>query len=184
MTAAEHDLPAGQFNIRALIREVSASADDLNTSKIAAEVDRRIAPEGRDEALRQALPYVVRACLQNARNRTAIRPESGASDENVRLLNRPPRSWKVAGLRAHGEYWRKALAERYATEGANEGKRLADLTRDDLLYNIRIREDAARRSAAKALQLRGLLDLVTRYDVAHVGDLPESVLAQTLVSVA
>lgn len=52
------------------------------------------------------------------------------------------------------------------------------------MYNIRIREEMARRSAAKALQLRGLYDLVLRHDVQRVRDLPDGVLASILSDAA
>jgi hypothetical protein len=177
------------FNLTDIIREVVATASDLNRDKMIAEVAQQIKPEDRDEALRQALGPVIDTFLTKYRRHTAIRTDNDQMAEGTEgavrdLAPRSNRSAKVASIRQYGDYWRRALQEPYAVDVRGSRKRLADLSRDDLLFNIRTREDLARRAAAKALQLRGLLDLVTRHGVARVGDLPEAVLAETLVRAA
>jgi hypothetical protein len=176
------------FNLTDIIREVVDTASDLNLDKLVAEVAQQIKPEDRDEALRQALGPAIDRFITKYRRHTAIRTDNNRTAEGTEgvvreLRARPNRSAKVDSIRQYGEYWRKALEKPYAV-APGVRKRLADLTRDDLLFNIQTREEAARRTAAKALQLRGLLDLVTRHGVARVGDLPEAVLAETLVRAA
>jgi hypothetical protein len=165
-----------EFNLHELIRQVCAETADLNLHKIANEVDARIRPENREAALRQALPRIVYEVARGPRRGTRVQDDGDGATELDR--KRSARSSKVAGIR---EYWRKALLELHSVNGVGDLKRLADLTRDDLLFNIKAREEVARRNAAKALEFRSLLDLVTRHDVERVGDLPEDVLAVTLV---
>lgn len=169
------------FNLRAVIRDVCDNAVDLNLHKLVAETEARIRPEDRHAALLQALPLVVDDVIGKIRTHTRISTDAGeragdAQDELQR--KRSARSSKVSGIREH---WRRALLEMHSVNRSGDLKRLGDLNRDDLLFNIHAREEVARRNTAKALQFRGLLDLVTRHDVERVADLPEPVLAATLV---
>lgn len=164
------------FDLRALVRDVLDQADDLDLDKLVNEVDQRIAVGDRDTALRQALSEIVRDVVRGSRNHLSIVTSTGARERARPVADRPSR--KVAGIR---DYWRKALMAEYSVGTPGTLKRLADLTRADLMFNIESREKIARASAAKALELRALLDLVVRHDVVTVGELPESVLAATLV---
>lgn len=167
------------FDLRALVRDVLDQADDLDLDKLVNEVDRRIEVGDRDAALRQSLPAVVRDVVRNGRSHLSIVADTGAQERTRPAADRPSR--KVAGIR---DYWRRALTAEFSVDNAGGIKRLAELTRADLVFNIESREKIARTNAAKAMELRGLLDLVTRHDVETVGELPESVLASTLVRAA
>ena len=169
-------MSVSEFNLRDLIRQVCEASVDLNVQKIAVEVDQRIRPEDREAALQQSLPTMVYEVAHKMRGNTRIQHSPAGGDELQQ--KRAARSPKVAAIREH---WRRALLELHSVDRAGGMKRLADLTRDDLMFNVEAREEVARKNAEKALQFRFLLDLVTRHDVATVGDLPESVLATTLV---
>jgi hypothetical protein len=138
------------------------------------------------------LPEFVAETLRSTRKNTAIRPSNAAPEQAstapppktaplapVRHL--PARSSKVAGIR---EYWRKALAEWYSTDGKGGRAMLASLNREQLMFNINRREVQARHCMAQAVQLRGLFDVMVRHEVQHVGELPEAVLAQILTPAA
>lgn len=181
-------LPTATFSLNALIRRVAFSASSANVEKVADEVMRLIPVEDRDEALRQALTTVVRHELCTTRRSTTLAVGNAAGHGETtgpiphgHRPQRPGRSWKRDGIR---EYWRKALTEKYSIDRNGNTVALADLTREQVLFNIAAREKLAATTAARALQLRGVLELMERHDVARVGDLPESVLAAILVPVS
>lgn len=167
-----------EFNLRALVRDVcDEQSGELSNDKIAHEVLDRISPDDYVDALRQSLRFAVMEITHGWRLRTTIRATDADESTVVPIGPRPSR--KVQAIRAAGDVWRKSLEERYAI-GNGVTAPLGDLTRDQLLLNIKVREEQARSSAAKALQLRGLHDLCERHDVARVRDLPEQVLASIL----
>lgn len=165
-----------EFSILKLIREVYDEAGDLNIHKLVADVDARIRPENRDQALRQSLPTMVHEVVHKLRSDTRMGSQTGAESDDL-ARKRAARSPKVAGIR---EYWRQALLAAHSVNRSGDLKRLGDMNRVDLLFNVQAREEAARHNAAKALEFRSLLDLVTRHNAETVGDLPENVLSATL----
>ncbi|MGD9749691.1 MAG: hypothetical protein AB7W59_01730 [Acidimicrobiia bacterium] len=163
-------------------------ADVINVEKVATEVQHRVPAADRDDALAQALTYMVRHVVARGRVSTEIRAENATAYETVQhapaespAAPKVGRSWKRDGIR---EYWRRALTERYSIDRNGNLLPLGKLSREQVQFNIVAREEQARRSSAKALQLRGLLDLMVRHDVDQVADLPEQVLASILVRAA
>jgi hypothetical protein len=127
----------------------------------------RIAKADRGEALRVALRELVRQVSGQTRH---LAPATEAA---------PPktgRSWKVTAIR---EQWKRALEESY-TVGDGQRARLAELTREELLLNVREREQMAAANLAAAARLQRLADLLAEHSVARVGDLPEDVLRDVL----
>lgn len=167
------------FSLTALIAQVCDESDVVNVEKTAHEVATRIRPADVRTALDQALPVVVRHWITGPRRATQIR--ATADGEAAVLTPQPGRSWKRDGVREH---WRKALTEKFSIDRKGNVVPLAELNRVQVQFNIDTREEFARRASARALQLRGLLDLMVRHDVHRVGDLPESVLAAVLVRAA
>lgn len=177
-----------EFNLRALTLGLLRSASEVDQSKVAAELLGVIEPRDREAALAQALPAYVRHQVLQLRKNTAIRAEDARTAEVVtasagrgKLRPLPTRSAKRERI---AQWWRRALEEKYATATPGIVKSLGDMGRDDLLFAIQSRERYAQRTAAKALELRGLLDLLERHEVARVRDLPEAVLSAVLVQAA
>jgi hypothetical protein len=171
-----------EFNLQALTWELLREPGEVERSKIVAELLNRIKPADRDEALAQALPAFVSLQETKFRRRTSIEPDNVQTAERVGDVRRlPVRSAKRERI---AEWWRHALEEKYATATPGVLKSFGDMDRDDLIFAIRSREETARRTAAKATALRGVLDLLERHEVARVRDLPEAVLAAVLVKAA
>lgn len=62
----------------------------------------------------------------------------------------------------------------------SDWKFLGDCTAADLDYAAQLREDHARRNAARAGQLRKLAELLDEHQVATVGELPSTALSDAL----
>lgn len=171
-------MPDG-FNLRALIRDVADSSTIADPATLADEVARRIGPKQRADALAQALPTVVQHVV--SRDRAQVTP----GGQRLADAHRGPSargSSKVAGIR---ETWRRMLRDRIAVGPARDDwKFLADCTATDLQFAAEIREEHARRNAARADQLRELADRLARAGVATVGQLPDSDLGAALGAAA
>lgn len=189
MTAPMLDTFSLGDTVRAVLAE---QIGETSLGKLCAEVSAAIAPEHREDALRQALPQFVAMLLRDSRKGTAIRPSNVTPEQAIDepesnpqplapVRQLPARSAKVAGIREH---WRRALGEWYSIDGKGGRAMLASLNREQLAFNINGREVQAQRCMAHAVQLRGLLDLMVHHDVQHVGELPETVLAQILTPAA
>ncbi len=164
------------FDLRALIREVCDNSTMADPATLAKEVSRRIGRNQQREALDQALPLVVQHVV--SRQRGGFVPEQRGGGGNAA----PSRSRKVAAIR---ETWRRMLRDRIAIGPAvSDWKFLGDCNADDLAYAAAIREDHARRNAARAEQLRNLAELLTAHGVATVAELPEPALAASLEAAA
>lgn len=161
------------FDLRALIRDVCDSSTMADPVTLAKEVARRIGRNHQREALEQALPVVVQHVV--SRRQPIAVPEQ-------RAPSAASRSRKVASIR---ETWRRMLRDRIAVGPAvSDWKFLGDCTAADLAYAAAIREEHARRNAARAHQLRDLADLLTEHGVSTVSELPEPVLSASLQEAA
>lgn len=165
------------FDLRLLVREVCETVDSADPRQLVKEVSGRIAHEDRDTALEQALHVVLLQAV--ARDRHHISPgaqgQSGAPAPSA-AGGSPSR--KVASIR---DAWRQMLRDRISVgPDPSEWKFLADCTAVDLDYAASIREEHARRTAARAAQYRQLAELVTQHGVSTVGQLPSSVLGEHL----
>lgn len=185
-------MPDDGFNLRMLIREVADSSTIADPARLAEEVARRISSRDRAAALEQALPTLVQHVVSRRRvslDMTDAFPahtpapgssSGGAVSEAHSAAQRP--SSKVAGIR---ETWRRMLRDRIAV-GPERGdwKFLGDCTIADLQFASSIREEHARRNAARAEQLRDLADRLGKSGVETVGQLPDSDLGDALGAAA
>lgn len=164
-----------KFDLRSLVREVCDNSTMADPSTLAKEVGRRIGRNHQREALEQMLPMFVQHVV--SRSRGGFVPEQrSAEPSNI------SRSRKVAAIR---ETWRRMLRDRIAVgPSVSDWKFLADCDADDLAYAASIREDHARRNAARAEQLRELADLLAEHGVETVSELPEPVLSASLAEAA
>lgn len=161
------------FDLRALVREVCDTSTMTDPATLAKEVGRRIGRNEQRAALDQALPLVVQHVI--SRRQPIAMPEQ-------RSAATPNRSRKVASIR---ETWRRMLRDRIAVgPDTSDWKFLGDCTAEDLAYAAAIREDHARRNAARAQQLRDLADLLAEHGASTVSELPEPVLSASLQEAA
>lgn len=173
------------FNLERLIRAVAAEGKSADPLEVAAVVHRRIHCLSRDEALRQALPHLVRAEFRRS-----------APLSYLPLTDSPSGHWSIEAhstVAAGGTPSRKVAAIRNWFEAAKRSpltgadgtaKFLIDCTVFDLVAAAERREDHARRTAARAGQLRALAALLAEHDVNTVGDLPDAVLYSALSEAA
>ena len=125
------------LNLRALVREVSASSLIPDPSQLADEVYRRLPESDRDAALQQSLRQFVRQVMSEERMQTHIGSPAG-----------PGTSAKVQGIRDH---WQKALRNSLNV-GEGVWKFLGDCTAADLMFAADQRREQASRNRAKAAQ--------------------------------
>jgi len=157
------------MNLRELVREVLDSADTPDPGAVADEVMRRIPPDEYETALRQTLRSFVR--LMSAERRSATR-----ITEPRRAVESP----KVAAIREH---WRKALRDSVHV-GDAAYRFLEDCGFDDLMFAAQERRTLAKQNLDRAGQYEALAQLLIRYGVETVRELPEDVLATVLVRAA
>lgn len=166
------------FSLRDTIREVVAEQSTTNPGEMARMVMARIPREHVVAALASCLTRTItdmlgdqhrRAMdeLESAR-RSPVRPQVGSS--------------KVAGYQALGEKWRTALDTLLPT--ADGRKRLADCTRDDLMFAAEQRRELAAANMAAAARYESYAALLATHSVLRMGDLPETVLAEELQAAA
>lgn len=162
------------FDLRALIREVCDTSAMTDPATIAKEVRRRIGRNQQGDALDQALPLVVQHVISRRQPIAVPEQRSVAPTSN--------RSRKVMSIR---ENWRRMLRDRIAVgPDTSDWKFLGDCTADDLAYAAVIREEHARRNAARARQLRDLAGQLAEHGVTTVSELPEPVLSASLQEAA
>lgn len=167
------------FDLRALVRDVCATSMIADPTMLAKEVNRRIKRTQRDAALEQSLRIFVQHFVSLNRNSSGV--QSGNGDQR-RVDAGGSTSRKVAGIR---DSWRRMLQDRISVGAdSSDWKFLRDCTALDLDYAATLREDHARRNAARAKQLRELAELLTAHGVATVGQLPEGILAPALSEAA
>jgi hypothetical protein len=156
------------FNLRALVRTVTAETTSPDNWLIAKETARRVPPDHIDAALVEALAEYVRHF------QTTLRPRgfggtSGGGNANS------GKSSKVAAIRAA---YRRLLEAPYDT--ATGQKYLGDCTAEDLIFIADGLEEQARQNMAKASGFRGLSVVLGERGVARLRDLPDDVLVQHL----
>lgn len=154
------------FNLRALVRETLATTPASDPREIASAVFVQIPTNQRAAALVDCLVSVVREVIGSQRPHNQPEPSPGAK----------PGSWKVKGIR---EEWARYLDTRWHV-GEAQWKRLADCTRDDLLFAAHERRVNAERNIAAATELEGLADLLAEHKVHHVAELPEDVISKAM----
>jgi hypothetical protein len=158
-------------NVRALARTVITTSPAADPAVLAAELLDRIPAGSERLVLEQCLRDVVRQVIHDSR------PSMLVPDAST-----PNKSWKVQGVR---DAWQRALRDLYHVgPDASDWKRLADCTRDDLLFAAAERREHAARTLAKAEQLDRLAALVAEHGVERVADLPGPTLAITLADAA
>lgn len=157
------------FNLRALVREVSREAHEPDTQLIAKEVARRLPPEHAEAVLVDALSEYVRHYLTTARPRllTATTPTGNTNSG---------RSSKVRGIR---DAWRRYLDEA-AYDTATGQKWLGDLDATDLVFVADGLERKAREQMAKSARFREMSAALAEHEAERVRDLPDAVLAEFL----
>lgn len=153
-----------ELNLRAMVREVCDTSDYPDPAMIAKEVNRRLKKTERDAALELVLPVFVQNVIGQMRMGHSHAP--------------PKSSRKVSSIR---EAWRRVLRDRINV-GPEPGdwKFLGDCGADDLTYAAAIREEHARRNAARAEQYRRVAELLDEHGVPFVKDLPDHVLGPVL----
>lgn len=155
------------FDLRKLVRDVCENSTVADPAALAKEVDRRIKRQERDSALEACLPLYVQRELGQMRMATH-RPAPAT----------PQSSRKVQGIR---ETWRRMLRDRINVgPDVADWKFLADCTAEDLAYAASIREEHARRNAARAEQYRQIAELLEEHGVDTVGELPDTTLGSAL----
>lgn len=175
---------ADEFDLRTLTWGLLGRSGEIERSKIVAELLREIEPGDRESALEQALPAYVALQETKYRRDTEICASAASAAEDVKVGKLHPLPQRSAKRERIAGWWRRALEEKYTTATPGVLKSLGDMDRNDLLFAIQTREEAAARTRARALALRGLLDLMERHEVSRVRELPESVLSAVLVKAA
>lgn len=157
------------FDLRALVRDVLRASEQPNPDWLVEAVLARV-PEGEmAEALRQALPSIIREAAARERSANPIAPSSS-------MPTKAPGSWKVQAIR---EEWQRALRNRIHV-GPGDYKFLGDCTYDDLLFAAAERTAIADKNAAIARSYNALAALLTEHDAKTVRDLPAEVLAPAI----
>lgn len=172
-------MATGEFDLRALVRNVADTSDSADPGALADEVLTRIEPHDRVGALEQSLRVFVQHVISLTRYRVSPSAQSDPGNQPVRGAgeNPPTGSWKVAGVR---EGWRQQLRDRIFVGTTHMWKFLGDCTRDDCGVAAAIRDSHARTNAARAQLFRRLADLITQHQVTKVSELPDDVLAAVL----
>lgn len=165
------------FDLRALVREVCDASPVADPDAVVKEVSKRIGRNQQREALEQALPAVVQQVV--SRSRGNVFDSSGGhicGDSQSRSAPGVRPSRKVAAIRAA---WERHLQDWIAV-GPKTWKFLGECNAFDLAFAAAVREDHARRNAARAAQYRRLAELLTEHGVDTVAQLPRVVVSETL----
>jgi hypothetical protein len=151
------------FNLRALVREVSDESGAADPTVLADAVYKRVAAKDRPAALREALRHFVRLNVSIDRMTPAVQERSDDKPAG--------RSWKRDGIR---QGWRAHLRQRLHV--ADGWKFLGDCGFDDLMFAAAERREIASRTMAAADRYEALAKLLANHNVTRVADLPDEVL--------
>lgn len=155
--------------------EAEASAVESEAAQMYAD---EIGAGASKEVAEKRVQQVVQATWERREQWPVERPAPPARLTPIRSQRplapppRPQQSPKVAAIR---EAWRKALRQRIATGQGH--KFLADCTVVDLEYAADQREQHAKRTQARADQLRTLAGLMRDHDAKTLAEVPATVLA-------
>jgi hypothetical protein len=154
-------------NLRALIRDIAENSSLRGPREIAAKVAENIPAKQVRAALAEALVAYVREELTRARATSApVLPGNVNS----------ARSSKVAAIR---DAWRRTLAGQFHV-GAGVWQRLADCSREQVMFLAAERREMAERNAAAADMFDRLGAAMRKRHAKVVADLSEPVLAELL----
>jgi hypothetical protein len=174
-----------EFDLRALVREVVETSDSPDPADIAKEVNHRIGRADRDAALEQSLRVYVQNYLSRTRyDRDMTTAPGGQMNGDTQVSTAAGRgssgqsSSKVTGIREWARMLRKPIA--LGTQSGAPWKFLGDLNAEDCRVVAKIREDTARRNAARAKQFNELGELITEFGVTKISELPDETLARIL----
>ncbi len=158
--------PPGGTDVRALIREQMANAESFTTQQIVDRVLTLLSPDGRAQALRIALPSLVRDVAHGTRpHRDSNRPAS------------TPVSAKVAARRS---WWEQQIEAIYSAGVVM--KRLGDFTADELAGLTATAHEMAASNAAAAARFEKLLAAMGEQGAERVRDLDGEILQDILES--
>lgn len=157
------------FDLRALVRQMLRTSEQPNPDWLVEAVLARVTEADREEALRQALPSIIREAAARERMANPITPSAA-------MPTKARGSWKVQAIR---EEWQRALRNRIHV-GPGDYKFLGDCTYDDLLFAASERMAIADKNAAIARSYNALAALLTEHDAKTVRDLPAEVLAPAI----
>lgn len=175
---------ATEIQVRGVIREVSVDMDINDPAAIIEAVVDRIPPHLLREALRQALPPLIRDVLTEHRPRGPLArplPSRSGGGAQRRLVGGGAPSPHLSGSRKGSEIrdaWQKVLEAPYST--ASGHKRLGDCGYDDLQYMAKQLDVLAERNARRARGFREMAALLTDHSAPTVRNLPAEVLVQAL----
>ena len=169
----------GEFNLRALVRDVARHSTIRNPDDLAEEVARRIPAEFWPDALKMALKPLVREVISEARPHGTFKTGYARPSQSAAITTPSRGSVKVAAIR---DGWQESLRARYAT--ADGHKFLGECTYDDLMYIAGELDRQAEARASKARGLRSLAYALTEHDAATVRDLPAETLMVALGAAA
>lgn len=174
-------MSGAELNLTALIRAVIDESDEVAPEAIAKLVLDRVKANQRADALRQALPALVRS--EFLRGSPGFSPTStparqGTVEDHGTRAGGGPTSSKVAAIREH---WRAVLRQRIAV-GDGEYRMLSDCTALDLEAAAERRRQHATQTLARATQLDALAALVREHGVSTVGELPDTALRPAVTS--
>ncbi len=170
------------FDLGRTVRAVLAESDTVNPDDLAGEVLARIPRQERARALKQALPQFVRAESRRSGGSFALPADPPGGQGHIDTQTSPAaggrtssRSTKVAGIR---DWFEQVKRQRI---NVGDGYRfLAECTIPDLEAAAAIREDHARATHNRAVQLRAIAALMSEHGAATVADLPDAVLRPVL----
>ena len=175
-----------EINIRRVIRDTAADLDGIDFAVIADAVVDRVPPHLMREALRQALPLLVRDVMADYRPRSITRstraPQPQTGPRRVLGSGAPSPSPTLSGSRKGSEIrdaWQRVLEAPYSIAPGRQ-KRLGDCGYDDLQYVAEQLDVLAERNRRRAAGFRELAALLTDHDRSIVRDLPADVLIQAL----
>lgn len=194
-----------RFNLRDVIRSIIASNSKIwPIDEVVIEVVDTLDGDDLREALRQALPCLVREILaehrpqgriglptHNVTGRREVRPpaahhpvgrsrsitgSSRGSFDNVTSTTPMNGSRKGNEIR---DAWQRVLDARYAVAGGDH-KRLGDCTYNDLFFMANQLDVQSADLQSRARGFRELAMLINDYDVSTLRELPAEVLMNTL----
>jgi hypothetical protein len=158
------------LELSTLIHQVCTVSDETDPDAVAKLVLDRIDPADYADALRQALPYLVRRDFRRYNEPWTVH-SMPADEQPAASTPTPPRaSSKRARIR---EAW---LADRVRV--LDGYKRIGDCTIDDLEHAASERRKHAEATLARAEQLDALIALMREHRATTVRELPADVLTQ------
>jgi hypothetical protein len=172
-------VPDEEFSVAALVRRLIAETSLRGPRELGDKATEMVPAKHLRDALRQAMPHLVRYELQHDRRYTppaaATSRQARTGEASERMPGRNVNSARSSKAAAIREGWRKVITGQFHV-GGKKWEVLADCSYEQVVFMAGERREKAAKNSWWAGRFTETAQEMRKHGVNRVGDLPEDVL--------